>query len=163
MPARLDPIAEFREDHRKVRDGILEIAAALRNKDVKKAREILGTLNVLTGPHFRYEEEYLYPALRTLLGEYVDQLVSEHDNVIETARVCASLLAKDSLTDKESADATNAAMQLLIHVSNCDGLAILSERFDKKQMDDLADRFEEARKKGVPLLEWAEKIRGKKE
>ncbi len=159
--AKLDPIAEFREDHRKVRDGILEITAALRNKDVAKAREILGTLNVLTGPHFRYEEEYLYPALRTLLGEYVDQLVSEHNNVIETARVCASLLSKDSLTDEESEQASQAAMQLLIHVSNCDGLAILSERFSQDEMDELGSKFAAAREAGVPLLEWAETIRNK--
>jgi len=157
--AKLDPIAEFREDHRKVRDGILEITAALKNKDVARAREILGTLNVLTGPHFRYEEEYLYPALRSFLGEYVDQLIAEHNNVIETAKVCAGLLAKDSLTDEEAEQASQAAMQLLIHVSNCDGLAILSERFNDKEMDDLASRFAEAREAGVPLLEWADTIR----
>lgn len=160
--AKLDPIAEFREDHRKVRDGILDISDALRNKDVKKAREVLGVLNELTGPHFRYEEENLYPALRTLLGEYVDTLVKEHDNVIDTAKVCASLLSKDSLTDQESQDATNAAMQMLIHVSNCDGLAILSERFTQQQIDDLGTRFEEARAAGVPLLTWAETIRKNK-
>lgn len=160
--AKLDPIAEFREDHRKVRDGILDIADALRNKDVKKAREVLGVLNELTGPHFRYEEENLYPALRTLLGEYVDTLVKEHDNVIDTAKVCASLLAKDTLTDQESQDATNAAMQMLIHVSNCDGLAILSERFTQQQIDNLGSRFDEARTAGVPLLTWAETIRKNK-
>ncbi len=157
--AKLDPIAEFREDHRKVRDGILDITAALRDKDVAKARKILGVLNELTGPHFRYEEEHLYPALRTLLGEYVDQLIKEHDNVIETAKVCASLLGKEALTNEESEQASAAAMQLLIHVSNCDGLAILSERFSKKEMDDLASRFADARKAGVPLLEWADTIR----
>lgn len=159
--AKMDPIAEFREDHRKVRDGILDITAALRDKNVAKAREILGALNTAVGPHFRYEEEALYPALRTLLGEYVDQLLSEHDGVIETARTCANLLSKDTLTDKESVDATNAAMHMLIHVSNCDGLAILSERFTQQQIDALADRFDEARKKGVGLLEWADKIRKK--
>lgn len=159
MAAKLDPIAEFREDHRKVRDGILDISAALKAKNVKKAREILGVLNTLTGPHFRYEEECLYPALRNFLGEYVDQLIKEHDNVIKTAKVCAELLGKDSLNDKESADATNAAMALLIHVSNCDGLAILSERFSQKEMDNLSNKFSEARKAGVPLLEWADTIR----
>jgi len=159
--AKLDPIAEFRDDHRKVRDGILDITAALRNKDVATAREILGTLNELTGPHFRYEEEHLYPALRTFLGEYVDQLVAEHNNVIDTARVCAGLLAKDTLTDAEAEQASQAAMQLLIHVSNCDGLAILSERFSQKEMDDLASSFAEAREAGVPLLEWADTIRGR--
>lgn len=159
MSSKMDPIAEFREDHRKVRDGILSITEALRAKDVKKAREILGELNVMIGPHFRYEEEVLYPALRKFLGEYVDQLLKEHDNVVGTAKVCAGLLAKDSLNDKESADAAQAAMQLLIHVSNCDGLAILSERFNQKEMDNLADKFADARKAGVPLLEWADTIR----
>lgn len=159
MAVKLDPIAEFREDHRKVRDGILAITEALRNKDVKKAREVLGTLNVLVGPHFRYEEETLYPSLRKFLGEYVDQLLKEHNNVIDTAKTCAGLLAKNSLDDTESEEAAKAAMQLLIHVSNCDGLAILSERFTKKEMDSLAESYAEARKKGVSLLEWADTIR----
>ncbi len=155
----LDPIAEFREDHRKVRDGILDITEALKHRDVRKAREILGNINVFVGPHFRYEEEHLYPALRALLGEYVDQLVSEHNTVIATAKACAQLLSKDNLTDRESDDAVKAAMAILVHVSNCDGLAILSERFTKKELDDLGKKFAEARKKGVPLLEWADKIR----
>lgn len=161
MASKLDPIAEFREDHRKVRDGILNISKALREKDVAKAREILGELNVLTGPHFRYEEEYLYPALRSLLGEYVDQLYSEHDTVISTAKVCANLLSKDVLTDEEAAEAEKAAMALLVHVSNCDGLAILSERFNQEEIDDLGNRFAEARDANVPLLEWADTIRKK--
>ncbi|MFQ5441920.1 MAG: hemerythrin domain-containing protein [Thermodesulfobacteriota bacterium] len=159
MAQKIDPIAEFREDHRKVRDGILEITQALKEKDLARAREVLGRLDALTGPHFRYEEEYLYPALREFLGEYVDQLISEHDKIVETAKVCAGLLAKDTLTDQESEDAQKAAMALLIHVSNCDGLAILSERFTGEDLDKLADRFMDARKANVPLLEWADTIR----
>ncbi len=81
--------------------------------------------------------------------------------MIDTARVCAGLLAKDTLTDAEAEQASQAAMQLLIHVSNCDGLAILSERFSQKEMDDLASSFAEAREAGVPLLEWADTIRGR--
>lgn len=157
----LDVIAEFREDHRKVRDGLLDIIMALRDKDVKKARGILGGLNTLVGPHFRYEEETLYPALRKYLGEYVDQLLSEHDGVIDTARTCAQLLQKDTLTDEEAEQAANAARALLVHVSNCDGLAILTERFEPKELKDLADRFIAARKASVSLLDWAEKIREK--
>ena len=144
MAAKLNPITEFREDHRKVRDGILDITEALKRRDVKKARGILGNLNTLVGPHFRYEEEYLYPALRKFLGEYVDQLLSEHSKVIDTAKACANLLGKDKLTNKESEDARQAAMAPLVHVSNCDGLAILSERFNKKELDDLGKRLAES-------------------
>ena len=157
--AKLDPIAEFREDHRKVRDGLLEMIDALQLKNVSKSRQILGKLNILVGPHFRYEEETLYPTLRVFLGEYVDQLLKEHDGVINTARACAELLAKDKLTDEEAKQAADAARALLIHVSNCDGLAILSERLDKKELDNLADKFAVIRKAGVSLLDWAAKIR----
>lgn len=159
--AKLDPIAEFREDHRKVRDGLLELMEVLQSKDIATARKILGKINVVVGPHFRYEEETLYPALRVLLGEYVDQLLKEHDGVIATARSCAELLKKDSLADEEAKQAVLAARALLIHVSNCDGLAILSERLSKKEIDNLSEKFAAARKAGVPLLDWAETIRGK--
>ena len=159
--SKLDPIAEFREDHRKVRDGLLELMEALQSKDIATARKILGKINVLVGPHFRYEEETLYPALRVLLGEYVDQLLMEHDGVIATARSCAELLKKDSLTDEEAKQAVSAARALLIHVSNCDGLSILSERLNKKEIDILSEKLATARKAGVPLLDWADTIRNK--
>lgn len=155
----LNVIEEFREDHRKVRDGLLDIIEALRSKDVPRARRILGEINAMVGPHFRYEEETLYPTLRVFLGEYVDQLLEEHDGVIDTARKCAELLAKDSLTDEEAEQAAHAARALLVHVSNCDGLAILSERLASDKLDELGEKFASARKANVPLLEWAEKIR----
>lgn len=158
---KLDPINEFREDHRKVRDGLLQMIKALESKNAGKAAKILGNLNVLVGPHFRYEEETLYPALKVFLGEYVEQLLLEHDGVINTAVTCANLLKKDTLTDEEAHQAADAARKLLVHVSNCDGLAILSERLKKKEIDCLAEKFAASRKAGVPLLEWAEKIRNK--
>lgn len=161
MMAKLDAIAEFREDHRKVRDGLLEMISALELKNISRAGEILGRLNVLVGPHFRYEEETLYPALRVFLGEYVDQLINEHDGVIATARTCAELLSKQKLTDEEAKEAAKAARALLVHVSNCDGLAILSERLKPEELDELGERFAEARKKAVPLLDWAANIRNK--
>ncbi|MCC6325869.1 MAG: hemerythrin [Candidatus Brocadia sp.] len=158
---KLDPIAEFREDHRKVRDGLLELMEALQSKNVAKARKILDEINVLVGPHFRYEEEVLYPTLRVFLGEYVDQLLTEHDGVIATARSCAGLLKKDSLTDEEAKLAVSAARALLVHVSNCDGLSILSERLNKNEIDALSEKLATARKAGVPLLDWADTIRNK--
>jgi hypothetical protein len=157
--AKLDVIAEFREDHRKVRDRLLEMIGALQSKDVATARETLGRLDTLVGPHFRFEEEMLYPTLRVFLGEYVDQLLQEHDGVIDTARLCAELLEKESLTNEEAQQAANAARALLVHVSNCDGLAILTERLQPEKLDQLAEKFAAAREAGVPLLEWAETIR----
>lgn len=154
-------IEEFREDHRKVRDALLGIASALEQRDVLKAREILNGLNTLVGPHFRYEEEALYPAMKQFLGEYVDQLIEEHDGVIKTAKDCAQLLSKDSLSDQEANEAIKAARSLLVHVSNCDGLGILIERLTSQELSSMAEKYSQVRKEGVPLLEWADTIRKK--
>ena len=159
MAAQLNPITEFREDHRKVRDLLLDIAEAAEKGELGKARTSLGTLDNLVGPHFRYEEEALYPKLREFLGEYVDQLVREHDGAIETARTAAKLLSRPSLTRDEGKAAASAARGLLVHVTNCDGLNILAERLEKKQLDLLAEKYAASRAAAVPLLKWADTIR----
>lgn len=158
---QLDPILEFREDNRKVRDVLLKIMEALKAKDVVKARGILDNLNNLLGIHFRYEEEALYRTLRTFLGEAVDQLLKEHDGVIETARNCAELLKKDTLSDAEEEQAVKASRTLLIYVSNCDSLSILSERLKPEELDELGEKYATARNAAIPLLDWAENIRNK--
>lgn len=162
MPALLDPIVEFREDHRKVRDGLLELASAAQRGDLPGARNTLGAIDALVGPHFRYEEESLYPTLKEFLGEYVDRLIEEHDGAIKTARAAAGLLAKPSLSTEEANAAASAAIALLIHVSNCDGLNILAERLSKEQLDELAVKYQKSRDSNVPLLKWADTIRARK-
>lgn len=159
--ATLDPIAEFRSDHRQVRDGLLELTAALQEKDLARAREILGNIDKIVGPHFRFEEEALYPALRNFLGEYVDDLLKEHDGVIATARACATLLQKSQLSDEEAKEAAKNARALLIHVSNCDGLGILAERLTPQELTNLGEKLAAARRAGVSLLNWADTIRPK--
>lgn len=157
--ATLDVIQEFRDDHRKVRDALLSLSTALQNKRVLEAREILGNINVAVGPHFRFEEEHLYPALKPFLGEYIDDLIREHDGAIATAKACVDLLSTDELNDQQAADGARAARSLLIHVSNCDGLAILSERLTQGDLDELGDRLAASREAGVSLLDWADTIR----
>lgn len=159
MATRLDPVVEFREDHRQVRDGLLDLAAAAQSGDLDRARETLGRLNTLVGPHFRYEEEALYPAMREFLGGYVDQLLAEHDKAISTAQTAADLLGRPSLSEEERGAVAGAARAILVHVSNCDGLNILTERLAADRIAGLAEVYEGARAANVPLLAWAATIR----
>ena len=159
MVAQLDPVVEFREDHRQVRDDLLALASAAQRGDLDGARASLGRLDALVGPHFRYEEEALYPAMREFLGGYVDQLLAEHDTAISTARTAAEVLSQPALTEEERGLVATAARSLLVHVSNCDGLNILTERLTAERLGALAGAFEGARAANVPLLEWAATIR----
>ena len=158
MTAKLGPIGECGEDTRKVRDGLLDLADDAEAGDVGKAGEILGQIDALTGPHFRYEEETLYPAMKEFLGDYVDSLIEEHGGVIDTAKTAAKLLSHPSLSKEEGKAIAKAARALLVHVSNCDGLNILAERFSQQKLDELGERFAQSRAEGVPLLQWADTI-----
>jgi hypothetical protein len=162
MATQFDPIVEFRQDHRKVRDLLLGLAEAVEKGQLEKARATLGEIDVLVGPHFRYEEESLYPALKQFLGEYVDSLIEEHDGAIGTAKTAAALLAKPSISPEEAKTAAKAARSLLVHVSNCDGLNILAERLTPAALDDLAAKYEASRRAGLPLLKWAETVRSRR-
>ncbi len=113
----------FRDEHRKVRDALLDLITAFTARDTTRAKSLLGQIAALTGPHFRYEEESLYPSLVTIFGsEYVEQLLGDHDRVIGSAHKLVELAGKPSLTDADVAAAVRLVRGILPHVSDCDGL-----------------------------------------
>ena len=161
MSVELNVIEEFREDHRKIRDTIFDLANALRRRDVGETRQLLASLDRLAGPHFRFEEESLYPALRQLLGDYVDKLLGEHEDAIAKASGLAELLQQDSLTQDQAGSAISGVSSLLIHVSDCDGLAIMMEKLGDQELGQIAERIVACRQADVPLLRWAQEVRGR--
>ncbi len=162
MAKRLDVFVEFKDDHRKVRDMLFELRAKIEQHDVKGARGVLGRLDAFVGPHFRYEEEALYPALRPILEDYVDHMLEAHDGAIATARQLAALLQKDRLTSEDAKVGKKGVLEILPHVSDCDGLSVFMESIQKlrpAEIDNIGRKIEECRKAGVPLLKWAETVR----
>lgn len=161
MTQQLDVFQEFKEDHRKVRDTLFELKSAFQAKDPARAREILGRLNELAGPHFRFEEETLYPALSPVLEDYVSKLITDHDGAVVTARQAAQLVQKDAFSDADVQAGVRAVLSLLPHVSDCDGLAIFMETLDAGVVEGIAVNIRKSREEGLPLLEWADTVRGR--
>ena len=56
----------FRDEHRVVRDTLLDLIQAFEDRDREWIRALLNGVARFTGPHFRYEEESMYPALTGL-------------------------------------------------------------------------------------------------
>ncbi|HKJ69916.1 MAG TPA: hemerythrin domain-containing protein, partial [bacterium] len=68
-------VKTFREEHRQVRDTLLDLMNAFQNRDRERIGELLNKTAELTGPHFRYEEEALYPGLVGICGKgYIESL-----------------------------------------------------------------------------------------
>ncbi len=162
--SELNAIEEMRKDHSQVRDILLNLIDAIKRLDTVKAYELLITLDKLGGPHFRAEEDVMYPLLKKFFGEeYYNRLLEEHDRVIKAATQLAEALGKPRLTPEE-ADRLVKLIQseILPHPITCSGLEIFMERLSPEELDKIAESLEAARKEGVPLLEWAQTIRARK-
>ncbi len=159
----VSPIEELRSDHVKVRDALLALLAAVKERRVEDALEILVQLDKLTGPHFRFEEESLYPALRQFFGDrYIDGLIGAHDRVIAAAKRLAEVLGKGQLLEHEVEELAELIRRdVLPHPVECDGLGLFAERLPAEDLQRIAANLEASRNAGVPLLEWAATIRGR--
>lgn len=113
-----------------MRDLLFDLIDAFGDRDLSRASVLLGEIAAATGPHFRYEEESLYPNLVDVFGaDYVDKLLGDHDQAVRTARRLVELAGQPQLSDAEVDEAVAGARSILPHVSDCDGLSIMVERF----------------------------------
>lgn len=152
----------FRGEHRQVRDALLDLVEAFAARDQARIRSLLGRIAVLTGPHFRYEEEALYPGLVELFGpEYVDKLMGDHDRAIGTAQKLVELAGQEPLSDEDVVAAIRYVRSILPHVSDCDGLSIMVERLPEQKIRAVFDARDRCREAGLDLLQWAGQVRGR--
>lgn len=94
----------FRQEHRQVRDTLLDLVQAFQKRDRDRIASLLTQAAVYTGPHFSYDEESLYPLLEEIFGrEYIEKQLCDHDRVIGTAKKLIELAGKDRLTNDDVA------------------------------------------------------------
>ncbi|OFV98973.1 MAG: hypothetical protein A3H94_01565 [Acidobacteria bacterium RIFCSPLOWO2_02_FULL_60_20] len=152
--------AIFRDEHRAVRDGLLELTESFKKRDQVKVVALLGQVATLTGPHFRYEEESLYPALVESFGQkYIDKLFADHDRLIGSAGRLVQLAGKDAWNDGEVDEAVELVRDMLPHVSDCDGLSIMVERLPEEKLRTILDARQRCNEAGLDLLRWAREVR----
>lgn len=147
----------FRTEHRSVRDLIMELIQAFKAREQDKIRIRLEDLAALTGPHFRYEEESLYPQLTAFFtDEYVTKLYSDHSMAIGNAKKLISIANQKALTDEDITLAVRTLQSIMPHVSDCDGLSILIETLPSEDIQKVLDTRDIARSKNLNLIQWAE-------
>ena len=153
-------IETFQEEHRQTRDKCLELSDAIEEGNLDRAEQLVAEINQAAGPHFQYEEDALYPALIPFFGEEkVKELVAEHDEAIEAAETLAELTSQDSLTEEEKREALRALPNIMVHVSDCDGLTVYLEKADTDVFEDIEQSMEEANEQGLTLTEYDETVR----
>jgi hypothetical protein len=152
----------FRDEHRQIRDVFLELIEAFRVRDKARIGSLLEQAATYTGPHFRYEEESLYPALVEIFGqEYIEKLLRDHDRAIGAAQRLIELAGTEPLQDEDISEATRLIRSILPHVSDCDGLSIMVERLPEGKVQTILETRDRSRQAGLNLLQWTEQVRNR--
>ena len=93
---------EFRNDHRQIRDVILDLISAFSQRDMNLAGDLLAKLNAVAGPHFIFEEQSLYQKLIVFYGlEYVDKLYRDHDLLIARVKAVKKIIENNDPGDED--------------------------------------------------------------
>ena len=151
----------FRAEHRRVRDLLLGLAGAFGDRDTGRA--LVAAVAETTGLHFRYEEEAMYPQLAGIFGDaYVGKLLAGHDGAIRNARELLGLAGNDELTEEQAGRGTELTRQILPHVSDCDGLAIMVETLPGGAAGRILAARKAALGAGLDLLTWAATARDRR-
>jgi len=155
-----DFFIEFRNDHRQIRDLVLNLVGAFIQNDMEQAATLIKKLNIVAGPHFQFEEEVLYPELIPVYGpQYINKLYIDHDLVIARIRKLAEFIGKGQVDKKECDTAINLLGGLLPHLTDCEGLSIMVETFKEKKINQITEALKQLRAKHIDLLDWAENER----
>ena len=155
---------EFRQEHREIRDILFDMITSFVKKDFEESAALLKRLDTLTGPHFRYEEEALYPSLINIYGEpYINKLLTDHDLVIARAKNLNTKIRSEKTEKEDIDDCIDTVRSILPHVSDCEGLSIMVERLDDGILSTIYTSIENARKENLSLIEWSETTRGRKQ
>lgn len=158
----LDPAREIQDDHKKARDAYFDFVKAIDDHDSRQAKDIFNVLDAVMGPHWKWEEESLYQAVKAHLSEDLyTSLMKEHDECIDAMQKMAAIFKKWRLSDGDWAQAKKLAVPILYHIATCDGLPIMMERLGEQELWDLRQAIFASRREAVPLLEWVAKLRKK--
>jgi len=149
-------LVHFWHGYRKVRDALTELRDAIQAREEGRARSALQQVRGFLGPHFRYEESAVFPALRERLGAArVRRLRKRHEEAVGWVRSLSGLL-DDGLEEGGRADRAEAHIQeLLLLVTATAGQTLLIETFSLDALKTILDEREQALVDGMDLLEWA--------
>lgn len=86
----------LREDHRKIEaylDRLLAVFEHLSGEGIPEVRSIVGSIQQLSAVHFEKEEKILYPRLRPIQPQLLEQMDGQHELVREVEVSVTEMLA----------------------------------------------------------------------
>jgi hypothetical protein len=148
----MDLASEFQADHQRILDALLAVRGVICEGTPSRLHAILDRADRLLGPHCKWEEVFLYPALAALVGEVaVQRLITEHDGVHRSLQRLAELARVPRWSDAERRAAHEHWGILIEHLTNCDALSRYIPLLGPDMLRQLGEGLWAIRRQGITL------------
>jgi hypothetical protein len=153
-------LAILSEEHGRVRDELAELCSAFAAGDGGRSSRLLGSIIAFIGPHFRYEEESLFPVFAANgCRERIDRLLVERDLAIGAIERLVALARSEPLGQEDRTSAQRWLGVVFAHLINCEALAMATESLPDDVWDAVVENRDRALRAHVGLVDWATWLR----
>lgn len=148
----IDIVRMFRAELAQLQVKLLDIGDAVERERLRDAMDTLEEANIILNAHLKFEEA-LFPKLKPYLGSYIDQATDEHDEAKKAARRLKEIISDKNQTHENRVEAVWWNLRWLVdHTTNCNCLGLMMEKLSGDQLQQLRQKFKEAKQANSPLL-----------
>jgi hypothetical protein len=149
----------FKDEHRAIQDTLLSLIRAFQARDRACIEALLQQAIVSMGPHFRYEEEALYPAVVEIFGQRcMEHLLEDHRRAVRIVKTLTKVARKNTITEKDIVEAARLIQNILLHIKDCEWLSPVVEQLPAEKLQVILDARVYSLSVGLDLLQWANRI-----
>jgi len=108
-------------EHREILELLEKLEGASRSRNAERVLRLVGELQAVAVPHFRYEQRALFPQLTDVLGpEEVERLYANQDETVAALNRIEELAEPGSMSDSEAAEARRLVRAARASIKGCD-------------------------------------------
>jgi len=157
-------ILQWNKEHSIIREILLELNSALILEDIEQCKCLLAKLDEIVGPHFRYEEEAIYPAMVDVYCPgYINKLYTDHDLTIARINQLKNLFNQDNFTEMDLTSAIRHVRMISHYITNCETLPINNVKFDEQLIMQIFNTHKKSLDENLSLISWSDTIRNRKQ
>jgi hemerythrin len=156
-------LAQLKKEHDSILDILLKMSRSLMLEEVNHFRELLKKFNEEAGPHFRFDEEAVYPSLvDAYYPGYLAKLYTDHDLTIARYNELKKISSKPELNQEDFYNAMRHVRMMSQYISNCEILPISCIPLSEQQIKRIKAIYKKSRLESVNLNSWAISERNRK-
>lgn len=157
-------LAQLKSEHDQINDTLLDMISALMREDLTQFKKLLKSFDEKAGPHFRFDEEAVYPSLVGIYYPgYLVKLYTDHDLAIARYNLLVDLFRKDNLTQSDFAEGIRHVRMIIHYISGCQILPIAKIPLDEEQIKRLKSIHKKSLSDNMGLTTWSDTQRNRKQ